>query len=310
MAKLLVGPTMNIDNGVANALVIMQRHYGARAIQLLLGAPDSTTVKTIEQSDAERALKIKSRYGFYLVVHGKYRYNFCRPASTAGWGWQFSSLDRELTEAAKIGADVVIHQGKNLPELGQSREVAHQTYADNIMAVLKRPAVAALSNRLLLENSSRQGTECGWNLEDLADIYGRIPAELRGRIGFCIDLCHAFVAGVADFREATGAASFFQEFEERIGADKLLLVHFNDSATPYDGHNDHHACLECGYIAGAALGGDTAGMRYVARYCAERGIPMILETGGPYAKEVRRVAEDYAGYKMCRENGEVKYLQA
>jgi deoxyribonuclease-4 len=308
MSSLLVGPTMSLEHGVSNALVIMQRHYGARALQLLLGAPDASAIDTIDLADAEHAQQIIHSYGFYVVIHGKYRYNFCRPASTPGWSWQFASLERELQEAAKIGADVVIHQGKNLAELGQTREAAHQTYADNIAAVLCRPAVKTLKNRLLLENSSRQGTECGWNLEDLADIYGRIPQELHERIGFCIDLCHAFVAGVADFRNEEDTARFFRRFEELIGADRLKLVHFNDSSTPYDGHNDHHACLECGYIAGRALGGDPAGMRYVARYCAAHAIPMILETGGPYALEVRRVVEDYAGYRMLREGGQVKYM--
>lgn len=216
----------------------------------------------------EDAMEAKKQ-DVYIVVHGKLRFNFCQ-----NWKWQEDLLIGELKECDKFGSDVVIHQGKNVDKLKLSREKARERYVTNLTKVLK--ATRRLSNRILLENSAHQGTEIGYSLTELAQIYEMFPEEYRDsdRIGFCIDLCHVFVAGELDVRNADAVTAYFKEFDEKIGLDKLKVIHFNDSNIEFDKRNDNHQSLLFGYI-----GRDSSvGFRKVVEIAVEHDIPMILET--------------------------------
>lgn len=254
-------------------LIRVMHGNGTRAVQITLGDPSSQTLVPIDDQDATTVCAIRRRHKFYVVVHGKYLYNFCRNAS-----WQHPLLIKELQQADKVGADVIIHQGKNMAELKLTRDQAHQTFATNVSAVLSDMARLGCKNRLILENSARQGTECGYSLDDLYDIYSRI--DDKARVGFCIDLCHIFVAGELDVRVAEDVQAWFERFDKLIGLDKLSVVHFNDSNTDFNGANDNHGSIGRGYIGKAS----TAGFQYVCRLATTHGIPLILETSPVFMK--------------------------
>jgi len=255
---------------------------GGRAIQISLGDSASRTVRPIAADDALKANKLITKHGFYVVIHGKYLYNFCRPSS--GIGWQHKLLQSELEQAAKINANVIIHQGKNLKELELTTEQAHQTFVDNLLIVLD--ASKGLTNKIILENSARQGTECGYTLDSLHDIYERIPVSYRTRIGFCIDLCHIFVAGELDVRDLGQVQEWFKRFDRLIGLDKLDCIHFNDSDTDFDGRNDNHGSIGKGYIGKHSI----LGFKHVCQLAQQYCIPLILETSSKYIdSEIRQL---------------------
>lgn len=260
---ILVGGTTSLLGSVTDALRLSAT-TGATAIQISLGPPDSKTVKQITAEDARTVQAIRKKHGFYVAVHGKYFYNFCRTEA-----WQAKLLLDELTQAVKIGAAVIIHQGKNMPELGLSRADALQTYVTNITEVLSR---TPLETVLIIENSARQGTELGYGLDDLKEIFSLVPVQYRPRIGFCLDLCHVFVAGELNVCDGVAVTEWFGKMEH-YGLP-LKVVHFNDSAIPFNGANDNHAALGQGYIGSVSTGG----FERVISYCQDRNIPMILET--------------------------------
>jgi deoxyribonuclease-4 len=238
---------------------------GGTGIQIVLGAlDDRKSIMDLDPEDVIKTLSIRAKYGYYVVVHGKYIYNFCRE----NWRWQEDCLFQELKIAAKINADVVIHQGKNVSELKLDVKSALDVYAAVVTRVAKRMKAAGLKNRIILENSSRQGTELGYSLEQLAQIYEAIPDEFKPYIGFCIDTCHIFVAGEEDWKEPE---ALFHRFDTLIGLQHLKVVHLNDSAIPFNGRNDHHAGIGKGHIAKESL-------HRIVKYCNSRNIPMILET--------------------------------
>jgi deoxyribonuclease-4 len=206
----------------------------------------------------------------YLVIHGKYLYNFCRKSEE-----QITTLTKELIYAAHIADDVnvIIHQGKNLKELDMTREEALLVFCDNIKSVLHK--THELSNKIILENSAHQGTEIGHSLEELAKIFNIIDSS---RIGICIDLCHIFVAGELDMRDGRAVKLFFKKFDELIGLKHLLVIHYNDSRAKFDSHNDCHGDIGDGYIGKTELGGCTQGFATVIKIAKKHGIPMILET--------------------------------
>ena len=270
-----IGHCMQLTT-VTNALRLMHT-MGGNSIQISFGNAGEKALVTLSPEDVKTALMIIRKCNFYLIVHGKYLYNFCRPGKSIQW--QVKLLQSELFEAQKIMADVIIHQGKNLKELGLSKQEAHQNFADNVSTVLK--SSTDTTNLIILENSCRQGTECGYSLDDLFDIYKRLDAQVLKRIGFCIDLCHIFVAGELDVRDVDAVRDWFNRFDRKIGMDKLKVIHFNDSDTDFNGANDNHGSIGTGYIGRVS----TKGMEYVTSMCAKNNIPMILETPSANMRE-------------------------
>jgi apurinic endonuclease APN1 len=212
------------------------------------------------------------REGF-LVLHGKYTYNFCRHNVEN----QIQILTEEINLASKLSCDVVIHQGKNVATEKISRLEAINNYVRNLTEVIER-TYEQDNVCLLLENSAGQGTELGFTLDELAFIYHQFDDATKQRIGFCLDTCHAFVAGELDCRKKENVLRFFALFETQIGLEHLKLIHFNDSSIKFGGGRDLHGDLLGGYITNPILGGSQEGMMYLAQVANQMKIPMILET--------------------------------
>lgn len=299
---LRFGHHMQITDGsISSALIIIHR-LGGSAIQIALGDMSNFyNFKDIKPDEITKTKKICEKYGYYVVVHGKYIYNFCR----SNWPHQLKALLREMNIANSFSSDVIIHQGKNLPELKLNVDDALKTYAVNITDVLSRARQLGLKNKLILENSARQGNEIGYSIEHLAAIYQHIPVEYRDKIAFCIDTCHAFVAGELDLSISTASTltltstststsnhistvnNYFNLFDTLIGLDKLAVVHLNDSKIPFNGRNDSHAGIGKGHI-------DVNGLKAVTKLCCERNIPVILETPSDMLSDEMRIVSGWS----------------
>lgn len=268
----IIGHCMEFTT-VTDALRLINT-MGGKAIQISLGDPAHRRLRSITTSDTHTTVQIIKKHGFYVVIHGKFLYNFCRPGPSIKW--QLTLLEQELYEANKISCNVIIHQGKNIKDLDQTKEEAHKIYADNVSQVLIN--TKNLNNHIILENAARQGTECGYSLDDLYDIYTLIDPSVIHRISFCIDLCHIFVAGELDMRDYDKVVEWFNRFDKLIGFSKLKVIHFNDSDSKFDSHNDNHGSIGHGYIGSVS----TKGLEYVCQLAYKHSIPLILETPSKY----------------------------
>lgn len=228
----------------------------------------------------------KGKQPIYIVVHGKYGYNFARKAETIKYQFQCfveeCKLVRTLSEANGTNVPIIIHQGKNVASEKMSREEALQNFVDNIKTLFEKlhnevsPPLDDIT--IVLENSAHQGTEMGYSVSELATIYSMIDDEYKSRIKFCIDTCHAFVSGEMDVRSPVAVRAFFDDFDRQIGFSKLEVIHFNDSQAKFGAKNDHHDDIGMGFAGSSELGGNIDGLMEVAIIARERGIPLILET--------------------------------
>lgn len=266
----MFGVNMSIlisDSGtpITNAMRLLHR-CGANAMQICLGdMKDLNNIIKINSEDQTLVNKIRSKYGIYVVIHGKYIYNFCHSDKP----FYNRALLKELSEGNKIGADVVIHQGKNVNKFDPIK--ARQVYVTNIKSIICEMVKQGLTNRIILENSAHQGTEIGYSLDELHAIWDMFSQEEKQYLGICIDTCHIFVAGELDVRESSDVQRWFQRFDLLIGRSNLKVVHFNDSSPAFGACNDHHAGLGRGEIG-------MDGLRTVAKICASWNIPIITET--------------------------------
>ena len=259
----------------------------AYAIQLYLSNKTSFSPgKPLSKQEVDTLNNLRTNDGLYIVVHGKLILNFCQNDLR-----NIPALTCDMIEAARINADVIVHQGKNVNKL--SKEEALTLYSLNIQEAIDQ--TPNLKTKILLENSCQQGTELGYNLDDLVTIWrllgmaslsdvheNGLITNYQERIGFCLDLCHAYVGGMIDMRDSKSVTDFFELFDQKIGLQHLCVIHFNDSEIKFNGHNDSHCDILMGYIGNpdAPINGNSLGFRKIVEYSCKYNIPLIFETPG------------------------------
>ena len=129
----------------------------------------------------------------------------------------------------------------------------------------------ALSNNnksmILLENTAGTKNSIGSTFENLKYILENIDNK---RVGVCFDTAHAFAAGY-DLRTNEDVDRSLGLFDDIIGLDRIKVIHFNDSKTPFNSHSDRHQHIGLGYIG-------EIGLTAILRNKVIRNCPMILET--------------------------------
>jgi len=97
----------------------------------------------------------------------------------------------------------------------------------------------------VIENTAGQGTNLGWQFEQIAHIIYKV--EDKSRVGVCIDTCHTYSAGY-DLSSAEGYADVWRKFDNIIGAGYLKALHVNDDKRELASRIDRHAPLREGTL--------------------------------------------------------------
>jgi deoxyribonuclease-4 len=106
--------------------------------------------------------------------------------------------------------------------------------------------------------------------------------EGHPRLKLCVDTCHLHAAGY-DLSNAGGVRETFEELDDQVGIDRLVLIHANDSRDDRGSRRDRHW-----HIGGGRIG--LTGFKALMRYPALRGIPFICETPGALQDDRTNVA--------------------
>lgn len=272
-----LGCHLSVSKGLT-AAVDRAHAMGADAFQYFTRNPRSLrNAGTPNLEDAARAKARQAELGIVSVGHTPYLVNLAAQ-DTELWQASVRALKEDLPVAAARGTPgIVVHCGK--PKEGGS-EVGIERMRQALEQVLEVDA----PTRLLLENTAHQGSEVGYDLEQLLAIADGFPAA---RVGFCLDTCHAFAAA---FMETDDPVRAFDvpEYLERLGA-----VHLNDSMFPYGGRRDRHA----------RLGQGAMGVELLSRFLAWEELktrPVVLET--PVDDE--RAYEPEIAWAKARARGE------
>jgi deoxyribonuclease-4 len=95
---------------------------------------------------------------------------------------------------------------------------------------------------------SGKGTELGNCFEDFVYIFSKV--KFRGRVGICWDTCHLFSSGY-DLKEKLDEV--IEEFNSKIGINKLWVIHLNDSLFDLGSRRDRHENIGYGKIGYKAI---------------------------------------------------------
>lgn len=130
-------------------------------------------------------------------------------------------------------------------------------------------------SRLLVENTAGQGAVIGHTFDELAVILDKVGIP---EFGVCLDTAHLFGSGY-DIRTPQGWGNILDEFDSKIGLDKLHLIHANDSKVDLGSRKDRHEHIGKGKIG-------LEGFRAMIENRKLKDIDVIIET------PPEKVAED------------------
>ena len=196
-----------------------------------------------------------------VVSHDSYLINLASPdrALTARSRRSFVA---ELTRCETLGIRwVVSHPGNYMIDRESGLERNAREYSACLRAV---PGEV----RLLIEGTAGTGTALGSSFEELAALREAIGADVRDRVGFCLDTCHLYSAGYDLLKDYDGV---WARWDSAVGLRHLRCLHLNDSKTPFASRRDRHEL-----IAEGSLGPEP--FRRIMRDPRLREIPKILET--------------------------------
>jgi deoxyribonuclease IV len=176
------------------------------------------------------------------------------------------TLRHALRRGRQIGATAVVYHAGSSVDPAHDEKALHQLH-ESLMPVLDTAAELDLP-KLLVEPSAGGGRSLASKVGDL----GRYLAAVDHHpwLGVCFDTCHAWAAG-HDLATPGGMTATLDELVVTVGADRLMLIHANDSKDECGSTRDRHETIGAGRIGTAAFG-------ELLAHPATEGIPVIVET--------------------------------
>jgi len=250
---------------------------GAEALQIFSDNPTAWRRRSEPSPElAEFRARLAARDIQPIAIHASYLVNLPGPDEVT-YVRSVGMLAGELARAWEHGASLVnVHIGSHR---GSGVDVGIARLVDGIAAALASAREQAVEPgdrlaRLVLENSAGGGGGLGTTVDELATIADRLANRGIGEdaIGFCLDTAHAWGAGV-DMADPDAIDAFLTAFDRRIGVDRIVLLHLNDTRSERGSRTDRHEHLGAGRIGPVGLG-------HVIRHPLLAHAPAIIETPG------------------------------
>lgn len=252
--------------------------YDANTFMFYTGAPQNTKRIPINDEKTYEAFKLMKDNNMDLrniIVHAPYIIN---PANTENIDFSINFLRQEIDRVEKLGiTKLVLHPGSHV-QLGEDIAIK------NITHVLNSCLLSDTKVDICLETMAGKGTEMGINFDQLKKIIDGVL--YKDKVKVCLDTCHLNDAGY-DLKEFD---VILDEFDKKIGIDKIACVHINDSKNILGSHKDRHENIGLGTI-----GFDN--LINIIYHDKLKGVPKILET--PYITNgIDEKNKIYAPYKF------------
>ena len=253
--------------------------YKSNTFMFYTGSNQSTQRFPINEELKNKAHKLMKENNIdkdKCIVHAPFIINLANNSDINKYNFYINFLKQEIDRCIELDIkNLVLHPGSftNL-----TKEEGIKNIANGLNIALKDK----FNINLLLEYMSGKGTEVGSSINDLKGIIDLLSEDVKNKVFVCLDTCHINDSGIdiKDFEE------FLDEFEEKIGIDKIKCVHINDSYNVVGSHKDRHANIGYGTIGFQKL----IDVIYNKRL---DNIPKILET--PWIN--RNQKDSWAPYK-------------
>jgi apurinic endonuclease APN1 len=260
--------THPVDNGGIDMAVRRSWNAGLRSVQICTAIPkfygDRSSISQERVERFKAALEETGMKPEHVLVHAAYVLSVAT-AEPDKYARASAGLAKEMERSAALGiGQVCFHPGSASD--GDPRAAAKRVAA----AIENALRHVEDGPRLLVENTAGAGRTIGRSVEEVADILGHIPDDLRPRTGYGLDTCHLYASGydIAESRERL--TSILDEFENAAG-EAPAFFHLNDSEGGLGSNRDRHTLLGKGNIG-------TEPFRWLLADARTHGIPLVLET--------------------------------
>jgi deoxyribonuclease IV len=236
----LLGAHVSIAGGVFNAPERGAK-LGCRCIQIFTQNSNQWRGKIVSQDDASMFRAKVAESGIAEVVsHDIYLINL---ASAPGeiQDKSITAFKEEMQRCARLGINkIIMHPGSHNND---GEHIGIRRICESFDILLA--AVPEFTGKILLENTAGQGSNLGYQFQQLKAII--TGTSFPDRFGVCFDTCHAFASGY-EIRDPDGYQRTFEEFDKLIGISALLAFHLNDSKKGLGSKVDRHENIGAGTL--------------------------------------------------------------
>ena len=270
-----IGAHVPTSGGMAKRSIAYAETIQAEAIQVFTSNPRGWATPEANPT-ADLAFREKcEELDIETYVHAPFLINLGSP-TVGTYENSIRSTAYSLQRGQDIGAlGVVIHTGSAVDV--SHVESAWKQIKKGMLPVLEK--LTDDSPMLLLEPTAGQGQSLVKRLEDLE--YYLKALEYHPKVGICLDTCHVFAAG-HDIAKKGGMKETLDLLVEVAGAERIQLIHANDSMDICGALKDRHQNIGDGFI-----GVDP--FKELLKHPSVANAPLILETPGmepEHGKEV------------------------
>lgn len=259
-----IGAHVAAKKGVSDT-PLRAKEIGAKAFALFTRNPSRWVSKPLTDKEID-SFKTNCQISGYtpdvILPHDSFLINLGSPDSQKLHLSRTAFLD-ELRRCEQLGLTMLnFHPGSHVNQI--ETDGCLDLIADSINDALNQTTGV----KAVIENTAGQGSNLGYEFEQIARIISRI--EDKSRIGVCVDTCHAFAAGY-DIATSKGYESTWKTFDDTIGFKYLSGMHINDSRKGLGSKIDRHE----------PLGKGTLGEGFFTMLMNDPrmdNIPLILET--------------------------------
>jgi deoxyribonuclease-4 len=203
--------------------------------------------------------------GIPVYIHASLLVNLGSPTA-ATVEKSVATLSHALRRGAAIGARGVVFHAGSAVDAGHADKAMGQL-REALLPVLDA-AAAADGPALLVEPSAGGGRSLASRVEQLEPYLAAV--DWHPRLGVCFDTCHAWAAG-HDLASEGGMTRTLDTLVAAVGADRLWLVHANDSRDLCGSTRDRHETIGKGNIGEPAFA-------ELMNHPATAGVPIVVET--------------------------------
>ena len=249
--------------------------YGANTFMFYTGAPQNTARKPVSQLRVEEAKEYMEEHHISIddvVVHAPYIINLANTVKPETYELAVRFLKEEIARCEEIGISrLVLHPGSHVKA---GDEAGLKQIVKGLNEVLREDQKVHIA----LETMAGKGSEMGRTFDQIQ--YMIENTKYASLLGVCLDTCHIHDAGY----DLTHFDEILEEFDQKIGLDRLLVVHVNDSKNERGAHKDRHENIGYGHIGFETL-------NQIVNHPKLKDVPKILETPyidgkAPYREEI------------------------
>lgn len=240
--QTIIGAHLSIKNGFAQTIYDAQK-IESNSLQIftksnrMWKAKDITSEDIIKFNEACHQSHIDKKN---IIIHASYLINLASDKNTI-YKQSIEGLQLEIERALQLGVQtIVLHPGSK-------GALDHNVSLNQVISGLELALKDTDTIRIALETMAGQGNTIGAKLEDFTYIMKHIDSKITPKIGTCVDTCHIFATGY-QLDTPHLYNTFWDTFDTLIGIEKLLVIHLNDSAKPYNSHIDRHAGIGLGHV--------------------------------------------------------------